>query len=108
MKRFKLGVLLESFRLPAREAIAAASDLGLDGVQIYSTTGEFSPDNMNSAKKQELLSMLNAGGLEISALCGDFGMGFGDMEKNPELIEKSKRVIYLAKELGTDIVTTHI
>lgn len=108
MKRFKLGVLLESFRLPAREAIAAASDLGLDGVQIYATTGEFSPDNMNSAKKKELLSMLNAGGLEISALCGDFGMGFGDMEKNPELIEKSKRVIYLAKELGTDIVTTHI
>ncbi len=108
MRNFKLGVLLESFNLPAREAIKRAGELGLDGVQIFSTTGEFAPGNMTKEKKKELLSMLDASGLEISALCGDFGMGFGDRERNPELIEKSKRVIDLAKELGTDIVTTHI
>lgn len=108
MKRFKLGVLLESFKLPAKEAIKAASDLGLDGVQIYSTTGEFSADKMNERKRKKLLSMLDDAGLEISALCGDFGMGFGVPERNSELIEKSKKVIYLAKELGTSIVTTHI
>lgn len=108
MKNFKLGVLLESFKMPARDAIEMASSLGLDGVQIFATTGEFAPQNMTKDKKAELLSMLEYGGLEISALCGDFGMGFGDREKNAELIEKSKRVIDLAKELGTDIVTTHI
>lgn len=108
MKRFKMGVLLESFKLPARIAIEEASKLGLDGVQIYATTGEFSPENMTKDKKSELLSMLDYNGLEISALCGDFGMGFSDPERNPELIEKSKKVITLAKELGTDIVTTHI
>ena len=108
MKRFKLGVLLESFRLPAKKAIEEASKLGLDGVQIFATTGEFSPDKMTANKKKELLSMLNCGGLEISALCGDFGMGFGDESRNYDLIEKSKKVITLAKELGTNIVTTHI
>ena len=35
-------------------------------------------------------------------------MGFGNKELNPELIEKSKRIIDLAKDLETDIVTTHI
>lgn len=44
----------------------------------------------------------------FSALCGDLGHGFGDKDKNPELIEKSKRILDLAKELETDIVTTHI
>ena len=93
MKRFKLGVLLESFRLPAKKAIEEASKLGLDGVQIFATTGEFSPDKMTARKKKELLSMLNCGGLEISALCGDFGMGFGDLKQNKKLIEKSKKVV---------------
>ncbi len=108
MRRFKLGALLESFKMPTRDAIKAASNLGLDGVQIFSTTGEFAAENMTGDKRRELLSMLNDGGLEISALCGDFGIGFADPKRNPELIDKSKRVIYLAKELGTNIVTTHI
>jgi sugar phosphate isomerase/epimerase len=52
--------------------------------------------------------MVRSHGLTISALCGDLGHGFGDREKNPMLIEKSKRILDLALELGTDIVTTHI
>ena len=44
----------------------------------------------------------------MSALCGDLGKGFGNADLNPELIEKSKRILDLAKELGTDVVTTHI
>ena len=46
--------------------------------------------------------------LVFSALCGDLGRGFGNKELNPLLIEKSKRIVELAKDLGTDIITTHI
>lgn len=35
-------------------------------------------------------------------------MGFGDKEKNPGLIERSKRILDLACDLETDVVTTHI
>lgn len=52
--------------------------------------------------------MLSASGLEISAFCGDFGKGFTHKETNAELIEKSKRVVDYALEMGTNIVTTHI
>ena len=38
----------------------------------------------------------------------DYGYGFDDPEKNPEMIEKSKRVLDIAKKLECDIVTTHI
>ncbi len=46
--------------------------------------------------------------MQVSALCGDLGMGFGDKEKNPGLIERSKRILDLACDLETDVVTTHI
>ncbi len=108
MKRFKLGVMLESFKLSWREAVACAASIGADGVQIRATDGEFAPQAMTRDKKAELLNVLSANGLEISALCGDLGRGFGNKELNPALIEQSKRIIDLARELGTNIVTTHI
>ena len=75
---------------------------------MYATSGEFSPENMSAAKRKELLDMVKSNGLVFSALCGDLGMGFGNRELNPGLIEKSKRILDLAKELETDVVTTHI
>jgi sugar phosphate isomerase/epimerase len=46
-------------------------------------------------------------GLEIAALCGDIG-AFVDKEVIPGRIERSKKILELAKDLGTDVVTTHI
>ncbi len=75
---------------------------------MYATQGENSPENLSAAARKELLKEVNDAGLVFSALCGDLGMGFGNPELNPGLIEKSKRIVDLAKDLGTDIVTTHI
>ena len=105
---FKIGVMLESFRLPDKEAIEAAKKVGAEGIQMYCTRGDHAPDNMTSDKKKELLSMMDANGLVFSAICGDLGRGFGNKELNPGLVEESKKILHLAKELGTDIVTTHI
>lgn len=108
MYNFSIGAIMDSFRTDAKTAIETAASLGITGLQMYSTTGEFAPENMNEKKIKELLDMMNSNGLIFSALCGDLGFGFGDAEKNPMLIEKSKRILDLAKELGTNIVTTHI
>lgn len=108
MYNFPIGAMLESFRKPIPEAIKAASSLYISGVQIYATNGEISPENMTNESKTKLVSALKAENLSISALCGDLGKGFTNKELNPQLVEKSKRILYLAKELGTDIVTTHI
>ena len=108
MYQFPIGVMLDSFRLNTEDAIKKAAEIGAQGLQMYATSGEFAPENMSTAKKQELLSMVKANGLVFSALCGDLGMGFGNKELNPGLIEKSKRILDLAKELETNVVTTHI
>lgn len=108
MYSFPIGAMLESFRLPTPDAIKKAAEIGAKGIQMYATYGDHAPENMTTADRKELLDMVKSNGLVFSAICGDLGMGFGNAEKNPELIEKSKRIMELAKELETDVVTTHI
>ena len=108
MYNFSIGVMLESFKLPIPEALKKAKEIGASGIQVYSTYGELAPENLSADKRREFLNMVKSNGLVISALCGDLGKGFHKPELNPQLIEKSKRILDLAKELETNIVTTHI
>jgi L-ribulose-5-phosphate 3-epimerase len=105
----KIGVIADSFRKDVRAGLLQAKEVGADGVQIYAVSGEMDPDNMKGPQRKEMQAYLDSLGLEISALCGDLGgHGFQDKTANAEKIEKSKRILDLAVELGTNIVTTHI
>ena len=108
MYRFPIGIIADSFRKPMPEALATAAKLGAKGVQVYATRGEMSPEELTGQKRRDFLAMVKDNGLVISALCGDLGRGFGNPELNPQLIQRSKRILDLAKELETNIVTTHI
>lgn len=105
----KIGVITDCFKKSHSEGIIQASKLGMQGVQIYATTGEFSPETLNEDQKREYKKLLLENGLVVSALCGDMG-GFGfEIEKdNKERIEKTKDIIDLAVEFSTNVVTTHI
>lgn len=103
----KIGAMLESFRLDFPQAAKAARAVGAEGVQIYSNN--FVRPDMTAAERNEVKRVLDGEGLEISAVCGDIGC---KMFYHPALfrgeIEKEKRIMELALELGTRIVTTHI
>lgn len=100
----KIGLISDSFRLGFEESIKAAAKLGVSGVQKYLTTGEFSAENMTPSKIKEIKDIMNSNGLVFSAICGDFGVDFDD----PNCVDRSKKVLDAAKELGCNIVTTHI
>lgn len=108
MFNFPIGVMHDSFRLSMRESIEKAVELGAKGMQLYTTYGEYAPENFTSDKIKEVMDMMNSNGLVFSALCGDLGKGFTHPELNPELIERSKRILELSNHLGTNIITTHI
>ena len=108
MSDFRIGVIIDSFRVPVPQAVKKAAEVGAQGIQVYATSGEMAPENMTASKKSEFRKLVADNGLVISALCGDLGGGFTRPDANPARIEKSKRILDLAKELGTDIVTTHI
>ena len=105
----KLGVIADCFKLPLIPSIEKAAEMGFDGIQLYATTGEFSPERLSKSDKIELKRLIREKGLVISALCGDMGgFGFQREEDNPERIEKTKRIIDLAQEFDVPVVTTHI
>ena len=105
----KIGVITDCFQTDLSDAIRKTAELKLDGVQIYATTGTFSPDTLTDADIASYRKMLKDNDLEISALCGDMGgYGFEIAKDNPERIEKTKRIIDLAETFGVPVVTTHI
>ena len=105
----KIGVITNCFNKTHFEGIEIAAGLGLHGVQVYATDGEFSPWTLTAEKKQEYKNLLAEKGMVISALCGDMGgYGFERAEDNAERIAKTKDIIDLACEFGTKVVTTHI
>lgn len=108
MYPFSIGVMLDSFRTDMLTALDKAAALGAKGIQVYATRGEMSPEKLDAQKRKEFLKAVKGHGLTVSALCGDLGKGFVNPELNPGLIEQSKRILDLAKDLETDVVTTHI
>ena len=109
MYNFSIGVMLESFKKPAAEAMATAKALGAQGLQVYATPRAAEMYGITTpAGRKAFFRMVKDNGLVISALCGDLGHGFGNAELNPDLIEKSKRIVDMALEFETNIVTTHI
>lgn len=105
----KIGVITDCFKKSLVEGIELARSLGIDGVQIYATSGEFSPSILTVDGKRRIKGLLCDNGLEISALCGDTGgYGFERAEDNAERVELTKRIVDLAAEFGAKAVTTHI
>ena len=108
MYQFPIGVILESFRKPIPEAVEEAAKLGVKGLQVYATRTRLAHEDMTPAQRKDFLRMVKDHGLVFSALCGDLGKGFGNPDLNPALVEESKRILDIALEMETNIVTTHI
>ncbi len=108
MGRFPIGIIIDSFRTDIPTAVKKAAEVGAQGIQVYATRGEMAPENMNAQRIADFKALVADNGLVISALCGDLGGGFGNKEENPGKVERSKKILDLAKELGTNVVTTHI
>lgn len=102
----KIGAIAESFNKPFKEAIESIAALKLDGVQMYADTKIVHVGMMEKDIK-EVKKIIDGAGIAVSALCGDFGC---DMyyTRDRAAIDKEKRIMEIAKALGTDIVTTHI
>lgn len=109
MKKFPVGVIVNSFRTDIPTAVKKAAECGAQGIQVYATSGEMSPINLVGSKRKEFLDLVKSNGLVISALCGDLGGGgFIHKDLNRERVDFSKKILDLAKELETNVVTTHI
>ena len=105
----KIGVMVESFRAGLDGGLAAAAELGADGVQMYATGSEVSPEALDGTARKDLTKRLADMGLEFSAICADLGgHGFQIADDNSRRIEATKRVLDLTLDLGCTVATAHI
>ena len=105
-----IGVIVDSFKSETiRDGIRTAKEVGASAVQFYAVAGEMHPDSLTGNGRRELLGFIRDNGLNISALCGELGgHGFTNEAENPRKIEESKKIMDLAVDLETTVVTTHI
>ena len=109
MDNFKIGVMVDSFRLGFDGGLQKAKDVGARGIQVYAVEGEIDADKLTRDEILTLRKKVMEHGLEVSALCGDLGgHGFAVREDNVWKIRKSKRIVDMAVQLDCHVVTTHI
>ena len=104
----KIGVIPDSFQVPFKEAVILARDMGVKGLQPYVTGGELAPENLTKEDRVDILKLVNDNGLVFSALCADFGLHFNEKGTNEEGILRTMKMMDLAVDFGTRVITTHI
>ncbi len=109
MAGFQIGVLVDSFKLGLSDGIRKAKEVGATGIQVSAVRGETAPENLSAGQRKALLDQIKSNGLVVSAVMGDLGgHGFAKQADNAWKIEKSKRIMDLALDLDTHVITTHI
>lgn len=107
MLQIKIGVCLASLKLPFRNALVAAKQLGAEAVEIDART-ELQPEEMSHTSVRQVRKLLDDLNLKVSALTFRTRRGYdvlGDLEPR---IEATKKALKLAYDLGTSVVINHI
>ena len=77
MYPFSIGVILDSFRTDLTTALDKAVAVGASGLQVYATSGAFSPESLSPQKRLCQPGEESRTHRAIQAHSG-FGQGFGD------------------------------
>lgn len=106
MKR-KVGIFIDNFHMDdAFDAVRKAAEFGADAIQFHAKN-QMDPQAMTTQRKNEFNQLVKDLGMNVCAVCGDVG-GFKFPETTPNNVEKTKRIIDMALEFGTPIITGHI
>lgn len=105
----KTGILLDSLQLGLYEGLSFAAAAGAEGVQFYASRGELTPWNSSTEDWRRFRQKCADLGLELAALCGEFGgHGFERADEHELRIRKTRELVDFALELGTRVVSMHI
>lgn len=99
MTKFKLGIVLETAGLPARQALAVVSRIGVAGVQA-NAAGELSPDVLGETARREFRTLVRSYNLELAALNCPLRRGLDSAEHQQQRIEHVRKAMQLAFDLG--------
>jgi sugar phosphate isomerase/epimerase len=99
MGRIKIGLCLKSLQLPFRRALAAASKLGVAGVEI-DAVGDFAPQALSQTGRRELRHLLRSHDLELTALGCPLRRSLDLAENQQQRLDAVREAIGLSFDLG--------
>lgn len=104
-----IGIVLDSFGQPVKEALRSASQLAFRQVELPVTSPEVDPVELSRSGRRDLLHHVRGLGLQMSALGGDLGGGrFNDSSAIERRLDKTRRIIEMAAEMRVPVVTSHL
>lgn len=104
-----LGVVVDDMRLDAKRGIRRAAEMGFGGVELSAVYGETAPENLSATGRRHLARTVRDLGLNFQALIGDVGgMRFTDPARGDEHLDRTRRILELAADMGVPIVAAQI
>ena len=105
----KIGVDVDDFRLPPKEALRQAADLQFRTVEMATVEGDVAAWNLLSSGRRHLARFVANLGLRLAALVADMpGLHLTDPGTVDAHVERTLRVLGLASDMGVPIVTASV
>ena len=57
MYKFPIGIIIDGLKVDRSTAIRTAAEMGVDGIQMFATKGESSPEKMDSGARKALKAL---------------------------------------------------
>jgi sugar phosphate isomerase/epimerase len=108
MANIKVGVLVDSLGLPAREGLTRAGGMGFSAVRL-GARGQVDPRQLDRSGRRHLMKFVQGLGLSLSGWdgdpAGDAGRRLADPARVQEIVDRAKGVLELAAETASPVVT---
>jgi sugar phosphate isomerase/epimerase len=109
MIRSSIGVDVDDFRLPLKDALRKAAELSFRAVELATVSGDVAPSNLSSTGRRQLSRYVDGLGLRMAALVADLpGLRLTDTRTIDERVERTCQVLDLAADLKVPVVASAV
>jgi sugar phosphate isomerase/epimerase len=105
--QLKLGIQLECLKLPFRQALRAAAEMGVHAVEINARS-ELRPDELTRTGVRHVRKLLADLNLAVCSIQFPTRRGYGDVQDLEKRIDSTKQAMTAAFELGARVVVNPI
>lgn len=106
MSQPDIGVDVDDLRLQVKDGLRKASELGFRTVELATVQGDLEPSSLSSSGRRHLSRYVDGLGLRTAALVADLpGLRLCDPRTVHEHVERTCRILELARDLGVPVVT---
>lgn len=107
MLQLKVGIQLASLRLPFKQALHTARELGAEAVEI-DARGEIKPRDLTRTALRQIRKMLDDLNLRVSAVTFRTRRGYNVLHELDKRIEATKEAMQFAYDLGASVVVNQV